>query len=309
MNVSIVIPTYNRKPILKKCLYALENQKLNKKIVEYEIIVVDDGSTDGTTLWIEDHKSDLPHVVMYKQNHGGPALGRNLGVMKAKNEIIIFIDSDLVVLDDFIQRHVEKLLHEWKKNNKKCFTYGSVINTSNFENPEKEKYKITDISFAYFATGNVAISKELILKAGLFDTSFSLYGWEDLELGERLKNLGTKLIKCPEAVGFHWHPEFTCDQIGSLIEKEKERAKMALLFYEKHPNLRVRFIIQYTFLHKILWYILCLGGLINVGNLTPLLKLCVNLGRNRFALELLRIPLNFVYVKELNKFNRYKKFS
>ena len=309
MNVSIVIPTYNRKSILEKCLYSLENQKLNKLVKEYEIIVVDDGSTDGTTEWIEAHKSDLPHVILYKQKHGGPALGRNLGVMKARNEIIIFIDSDLIVLSDFIQKHVKKLTSEWKRNNKKCFTYGSVINTSNFKNPEKEKYKITDVSFAYFATGNVAISKELILKVGLFDTSFSLYGWEDLELGERLKNIGTRLIKCPEAVGFHWHPEFQCEQIASLIEKEKERAKMALLFYKKHPNLRVRFIIQYTFLHKILWYILCLGGLVNVDNLLPLLKLFVNKGRNRFALELLRIPLNYEYIKELNKFARESKFS
>jgi len=84
------------------------------------------------------------------------------------------------------------LLTSWRKNDKKCFTYGSVVNTSNFLNPQSEKHKIIDTSFAYFATGNVAISKELILSVGLFDTSFSLYGWEDLELGERLKKIGTK---------------------------------------------------------------------------------------------------------------------
>ena len=47
MNVSIVIPTYNRLPILEKCLLALENQKLNTNISNYEVIVVDDGSTVG----------------------------------------------------------------------------------------------------------------------------------------------------------------------------------------------------------------------------------------------------------------------
>ena len=52
MNVSIVIPTYNRLPILEKCLGALENQKLNTNISNYEVIVVDDGSTDGTTSWL-----------------------------------------------------------------------------------------------------------------------------------------------------------------------------------------------------------------------------------------------------------------
>ena len=56
MNVSIVIPTYNRLPILEKCLVALENQKLNTNISNYEVIVVDDGSTDGTSSWINKKK-------------------------------------------------------------------------------------------------------------------------------------------------------------------------------------------------------------------------------------------------------------
>ena len=304
MNVSVVIPTYNRKLILKKCLFSLENQLLNRRISSYEIIVIDDGSTDGTTNWIRENIVKLPHVVLYEQSHGGPALARNLGVLKSKNEIIIFIDSDLVVLNNFLINHVEKLLNYWEKNNKNCFTYGSVINTCDFENPVKEKYKITDISFAYFATGNVAISRDLLLKVGLFDNSFSLYGWEDLELGERLKKFGTKLIKCPEAKGFHWHPPFECEQINSLVAKESERAKMALIFFNKHPNLRVRFIIQFTLLHRVLWMLLCLGGIINVNTITPLLRYLVRKGKNSLALEIFKIPLNLIYIKEL-----YKSFN
>ena len=49
--------------------------------------------------------------------------------------------------------------------------------------------------------------------AGMEDKpEFQLYGWEDLELGVRLKQLGLKLIKCPEAVGYHWHPPFALDR-------------------------------------------------------------------------------------------------
>ena len=301
MNISVVIPTYNRKLILEKCLLALENQLLNKRIISYEIIVIDDGSTDGTTNWIAENKEKLPHVQLYKQSHGGPASARNLGVLKSKNDIIIFIDSDLVVVNNFLINHVNKLCNYWENHNKNCFTYGSVINTSNFEKPEKENHKITDISFAYFATGNVAISRDLLLKVGLFDRSFSLYGWEDLELGERLKQIGTKLIKCPEAKGFHWHPPFEFGQINSLVKKESERAKMAMIFFNKHPNLRVRFIIQFTFLHRVLWHLICLGGIINVKTITPLLKFLINRGNNSFALELLKIPLNLIYIKELYK--------
>ena len=304
MNISVVIPTYNRKLILKKCLLALENQLLNNRITSYEIIVIDDGSTDGTTNWIEENKEKLPHVLLYEQSHRGPASARNLGVLKSKNEIIIFIDSDLVVVNNFLINHVDKLINYWEKFNKNCFTYGSVINTSNFQNPEKENQKISDISFAYFATGNVAISRDLLLKVGLFDSAFSLYGWEDLELGERLRQFGTKLIKCPEAKGFHWHPPFQYEQINKLVEKESERAKMALIFFKKHPNLRVRFIIQLTFLHRVLWTLLCLGGIINVKTISPFLKYLVRKGKNSFALELFKIPLNLIYVKEL-----YKSFN
>ena len=303
MNISVVIPTFNRKPILQKCLYALEDQILDSKISSYEVIVVDDGSTDGTILWINENKDKLPHVVLYKQEHGGPALARNLGVIKSKSEIIIFIDSDLVVVRDFIIQHVKKLTDYWQQANKKCFTYGSVINTSNFKRPMDENHKITDISFAYFATGNVAISRELLLEAGLFDTSFSLYGWEDLELGERLNKLGTKLIKCPRAKGFHWHPPFTLKEIKPLVEKEAERAKMGLLFYRKHPTLRVRFIIQYTFLHRIMWQTICLGGFLSVKRITPLLKLLINSGQNQLALEIFKIPLNLIYINEIYRVN------
>ncbi len=115
MNVSIVIPTFNRKAILIKCLQALENQIINKLIDFYEIIVVDDGSTDGTTRWIKENQINLPHVVLYEQEHGGPALGRNLGVTKSRGDIIIFIDSDLVVVDKFLIHHVDKLHNYWLK--------------------------------------------------------------------------------------------------------------------------------------------------------------------------------------------------
>ena len=64
MNVSIIIPTYNRKPILKKCLKALENQNLANIISNYEIVVVDDGSSDGTPSWIRNNSKILPHVVL-----------------------------------------------------------------------------------------------------------------------------------------------------------------------------------------------------------------------------------------------------
>jgi len=300
MFVSVVIPTYNRLPILKKCLKALENQTYIDEIVDYEIVIVDDGSTDGTKEWMKSNFQYFPHLKLYEQSHGGPALARNLGVEKSKGDLIIFIDSDLVVEKYFLRSHVKSLMKAWSKfGNRKCFTYGSVINTSNFSSPNSEPFKLQDLSWAYFATGNVAIDKKILIKSGLFDTSFRLYGWEDLELGERLRNMGVKLVKCPKAIGYHWHPALSLDQIPNLIRIEKERAKMGLVFYRKHPTLRVKFIIQYTFIHRFLWELLTLGGLINTKSIRPVLGFLIKQGHSGLAMELLRLPLNLIGVRQI----------
>ena len=76
---------------------------------------------------------------------------------------------------------------------------------------------------------------------------------------------------------------------------------MALVFFKKHPNLRVRFMIQLTPLNNLLWQLLCLGGLISIQRLLPLLRFLVNSKRDKLALEILRIPLNLIYIKHLNK--------
>ena len=300
MLVSVVIPTYNRLPILKKCLDSLENQFLIDEIHDYEVVIVDDGSTDGTIEWLENNIEIFPHLRLFEQSHGGPALGRNLGVDNSNGELIVFIDSDLIVDKYFLASHVNSLTKAWKKNgNRRCFTYGSVINTSNFNNPKSETFKFQDLSWAYFATGNVAIDKKVLEKSGLFDTSFRLYGWEDLELGERLRNMGVRLIKCPKAIGYHWHPALALDQIPHLIRIEKERAKMGLVFYRKHPTLRVKFIIQYTFIHRFLWEFLTLGGLINTNSIRPILSFLIKNGKSGLAMELLRLPLNLIGVRQL----------
>ena len=303
MFISIVIPTYNRKPILEKCLYALEKQRFtDSKVNTYEIVLVDDGSTDGTLEWLDKNTNDFPHVHCFVQNHLGPASARNLGIEKAKGDIIIFIDSDLVVTKSFLQSHADALVKgEEKLGNDRLFTYGSVINTCNFNNPTAEVYKVTDFSAAFFATGNVAIARKWLEKAGLFDISFKQYGWEDLELGVRLKKLGLKLIKCPEAVGYHWHPAFNLKQIPSLINQEIERGKMGVLFYQKHPTFEVRLMIQMTLFHKVLWGMLSLGGTLNENTLSPILQWFINRGKPQIALEIARIFLNWYNVKAVYK--------
>lgn len=299
MFFSIVIPTYNRQLILEKCLRALEDQHLTDgKVTNYEVVLVDDGSTDATLEWLKANSAEFPHVRSFQQDHQGPAAARNLGVEKAVGDTIIFIDSDLVVTEHFLQSHADALVQGQRElGNERLFTYGRVINTCNFDYPTAEPYKLTDFSAAYFATGNVAIARHWLDQAGLFDTRFQLYGWEDLELGVRLKKLGLKLIKCPAAVGYHWHPAFSLEQIPSLIDKEIQRGRMGVLFYQKHPSWEVRMMIQMTWLHRLLWGILSLGGTLNEQTMAPLLQWLINQGQSQQALEVARIFLNWYNVQ------------
>ncbi|GBG81307.1 hypothetical protein CBR_g31982 [Chara braunii] len=178
---------------------------------------------------------------------------------------------------------------------------------------KSEPFKISDFSAAFFATGNVAISRRRLLDAsdalptstnsscGPFDTSFSEYGWEDLELGERLRQNGAKLRACPEAVGYHWHPPFDVSQLPSLIEQERQRGRNGVQFYRKHPNLNVRLMIQMTLFHQAIWFILTIGGLINERTTAPLLHFLVNVGMPRLAAALASPILNWHTVQAVRQ--------
>ena len=131
MFISVVIPTFNRRDILEKCLRALESQNTGSEIADYEVVLVDDGSTDGTPDWIRSSAAALPRVRLIEQSHGGPAEGRNRGVAHARGDVIVFIDSDLVVTPTFLACHARSLVRQWRRSgNRLCFTYGAVINLS-----------------------------------------------------------------------------------------------------------------------------------------------------------------------------------
>ncbi|OAB63327.1 family 2 glycosyl transferase [Leptolyngbya valderiana BDU 20041] len=300
MFFSIVVPTYNRLPILQKCLQAIAHQQFpQNSIVEgYEVIVVDDGSTDDTWDWLAANAARFPHIKRFRQENSGPAAARNLGLERAIGDTIVFIDSDLVVTDTFLQSHAEGLQRgQQQLGHDRLFTYGAVINTSNFDDPTSEPYKLTDFSAAYFATGNVAIARRWLDEAGPFDTRFRQYGWEDLELGVRLKKLGVKLVKCPEAAGYHWNPPFSLDRLPAAIDREIQRARTGVLFYQKHPTWEVRLMVQMTPLHWLLWGILSLGGRLNERTLAGLLQQSIDRGQHRLASEISRIFLNWYNVK------------
>lgn len=232
---SVIIPTFNRRVILEKALLALARNTAPPDT--FEVVIVDDGSTDGTEDMIR--ALDVPYEIVFaKQQRGGAARARNRAIQLARGEIMIFIDSDIVVVPGFIETHLEA------HRQPMCVAVGQVVHTNDLDNPDSASFRITDLSSAFFATGNVSVAKDHLLEAGLFDEAFDQYGWEDLELGRRLRNLGLVRVKIPEAVGYHYKEHLTAASIPKHRQREKERGRMAIVFYERHPGFATRMQLE-----------------------------------------------------------------
>jgi hypothetical protein len=98
-------------------------------------------------------------------------------------------------------------------------------------------------------------------------------------------------------VGYHWHPPFQLADIPNLIDKEIQRGRMGVLFYQKHPTWTVRMMIQMTWLHRLLWGMLSAGGRLNERTMAPLLQWLIDRGKPQLALEVARIFLNWYNVQ------------
>lgn len=106
MRISVIIPTYNEEKVIGKCLESLSKQSTK----DFETIVVDDGSTDGTTKVVSQITIHKSPVVVFHQKHLGPGSARNIGASKAKGKVLVFVDADMTFDKDFISKLVHPIL-------------------------------------------------------------------------------------------------------------------------------------------------------------------------------------------------------
>lgn len=239
LEASVVIPTYNSGHLLPFCLRSLFNQTATP--ASYEIIVIDDGSTDHTREVVAGLCKQAPCPLRYiRLDRSGRSRARNTGVLAAKAPLIIFLDSDMIVRREFVQSHL--LAHHQPG----LIVNGPVITTEKPADPNQEAACVNDYSRAFFATGNTSVERDKLLTAGLFDENFIEYGWEDLELGYRLRQLGLKRIKSLSAWSYHVQTPITLAKIPAILQKEKERGHTAVFFYRKHPFFRVKMVTLIT---------------------------------------------------------------
>ena len=233
IEASIVIPTYNRKSILEKCLEALFNQ--NYPNDKYEIVLINDGSTDETDKMVA--SLDPPCRLRYVRNNKrlGVPKSRNRGIRLARGKYIICVDSDIIVVPEFAQEHLKyhRLYGDGIVN-------GELIYISSLEQVGKKRKGVWDISFSSFDTANVSVRKKHIDKVGGFDVDLLPYGWQDVELGYRLKKIGLKSRKNPEALGYHFRKWADTSNLDFLKEKELMRGMSGALYFKKHPCFKVK---------------------------------------------------------------------
>jgi len=250
MDISVIIPTFNRSQILFKTLEHLANQTYPKE--KYEIVVVDDNSTENIQEVIEKVKNSHPELqlIYLKQdeNKKGPAAANNLGIKSAKGKYILLMNNDVIADKHLIEEHIKTHLN----SKGSIIAQGRVINTSSIEELGK-KHKgysggYSNFSFGYFTTWNCSVEKETLLKAGLFDEDFRNLCWEDVELGFRLRKMGIKQKNNPKAFGYHFKHEFSLKDLDKIKEKSINMGKNAVLYYKKHKCLEVKISTENFFL-------------------------------------------------------------
>lgn len=228
MEASIIVPAYNRGFILSHCIDKL----LNQSAKEYEIIVIDDGSTDSTESKMRKIKDSKLRYIRNK-NRQGPTCARNRGIRKSRGEIIIFVDSDVLVERNFVRDHVNL-----QNRKDKLIVQGLVRHIRKIEDYGKFNFLIDGLCLAGLITQNVSVKKKYLLEVGMFDESFGdTMGYMDVEIGRRLKGIGLKtLYAWRSCLAWHFDGYETDRKIESIISKSYQRGKNAVKFARKYKK-------------------------------------------------------------------------
>jgi GT2 family glycosyltransferase len=236
--ISVIISTFNKLNRLKITLFCLERQTIKKD--RYEIIVINDGSEDGTKEFLESHDFQCNVRFIDQENHG-QAYSRNRGVQIAKGNVIVFIDDDLITVNEFLKYHLNEHL---KDSNQVILGRILRINLEDFDEVSQSIYKnysygmeqinkfvkkdlyldmvervfeknLDNIAWICFTGGNSSIRKDNLIACQGFDEQFFRWGPEDIELGYRLFKNGFKFKYCPAALNYHLDVEKSRNQMLS----------------------------------------------------------------------------------------------
>lgn len=249
-DASVVIPTYNRARFIGPCLDSLLAQDYPAE--RYEIIVVDDGSTDDTESVVRE-RAEVRYL--RQERTLGPGAARNRGIAEARGDIVIFTDSDALAPPCFVREHVET-----HRRHPRCIVDGPAITVRETSNPPVRSPLVRMLAFLdlwgqEFVNVNASCPKTELVNAGGFDERF--FKWQDLELGRRLRAMGLGRIRNRRA--YVLHREADRSSFTGLARHARLNGKYAAMFFEKHPSpwarrkTRLRYLAYDRMLQRLGW--------------------------------------------------------
>ena len=238
LSASVVIPSYNNGHLLSMGLPALVQQTV--PVGEFEVLVVDDGSTDDTqNRFIS---LSLPESFRYiRQSNQGAAAARNRGAADARGDILVFLDSDVVPDPTLLEEHLTShRVHDHVLTVGKTRAlpaehfdlFYRVLGEDIFAFDQGDEEK--PVTFQEVLSRNFSLPRESFFEVGGFDQEFPRSGFEDIEFAYRATQLGFDVVYNPRAAGDHHHT-------GTLSEVSRwmyNYQVSAALLMKKHPEIR-----------------------------------------------------------------------
>lgn len=253
LEVSVVIPTHNRKDLLREELLSLSNPRLVE--ANMEVIVVVDGGTDGT--WEMLQEISVPYTLRsINQIQSGPSVARNNGARAANGDLLIFLDDDLLPKRELIDEHVA--FHVQDPN---AVVLGRLLPADTGDKGGWNIWEEQVLEKHYRAmgsghrppagrrlySGNFSVRKQAFLDAGGFDEQMKR--GEDVELGFRLEEAGQKFHFNADAAAIHrgyrsfesWLRSSNlyghCDVDLALVRGHRKEMSEVLRWYHRKPSL------------------------------------------------------------------------
>jgi GT2 family glycosyltransferase len=237
LSASIIIATYNRREILMRTLDSLNRQSVPTDL--YEVVVVIDGSTDGSFESVSRLRTTYELHAVYEDN-GGTAAAFNLGVQHAKNDVLIFLGDDQICTPDLVLAHLlahdrqERLLVQgfYPVAGEYLTGGASLLYDRMYRSAMAEAERLQRQGEPWPVWGgNISLRAETWREVGGFDARrFRGYGYEDTDLGLRLAALGVAFHYEPRACSFHMH-ECSC---RSLARQAYEAGRGQGVLAQKH---------------------------------------------------------------------------
>ena len=277
MNISIVIPTWNREELVEELLASLKKARDAYRYGETEVLVVDssEGSAKESIM-----RSCENHDARYLFGDNSVRKKRNLGIDESKYEIIHFIDSDVTVCEDILNIHAETFLNDSDPMLAGSFGLTEFVGKKNFwwKIVEHTTY-LDSFRFAkmfpyqsWTIGNNVAFKKSVLLEIGKFKENLPFkLGGDDLEMTYRVTKNGYRIKSAPEAVAYH--STETWSHLSAIHNRTKRWGHMEYYIKEAHPELFVNCIPKSDVLFGLFFIVNTLMSLI-LQTIAPLLFFC-----------------------------------